>query len=74
MEYPKAGTREWLEAKSTGPKWQYLDARGVEHSGYMGQYSDLGGTDQTAFMYDETTGALSCVSGCRLKGMKIISS
>lgn len=70
LKVARAGTPEWLAAKSSGPVHEYEDARGVKHTGYMGHYSDRGGTDQTAFMYDRETGELSLVSGSRLKKMK----
>jgi hypothetical protein len=68
--YPTPGTQEWLAAKAPGPMWEYQDARGVVHIGYMQCHIDHGGTDQTEFMYDQTTGELSVVSGSRLKAMR----
>lgn len=70
VEGSEPGTKEWLKAKSNGPKWKYHDARGVEHTGYMEKYIDRGGTDHTAYMRHHETGELSLVSGSRLKNMK----
>ena len=39
-----------LDAKRGGPRWQWQDARGVTHEGYMETFSDRGGTDVTYFM------------------------
>src|SRR5262245_26534198 len=66
------GTKEWLAAKSIGPKWQYDDARGISHIGYMQKTSDFGGTDVTYWMRDGETGELALVSGSRAKAMKRI--
>ena len=67
---PQPGTPAWLAAKASGPKWEYKDARGVRHTGYMEKHIDRGGTDCTAFMRDAADGTLSLVSGSRLKAMR----
>jgi hypothetical protein len=68
----KPGTPEWLAAKSTGPKWEYQDAIGRTHQGYMEKYTDFSGTDITYWFRDATTGELDLVSGSRLKAAKVI--
>jgi hypothetical protein len=64
------GSPAWLAAKATGPKWEYQDACGVTHQGYMQTFSDHGGTDITYWFRDHQTGALALVSGARLKAAK----
>jgi hypothetical protein len=70
--YPQPGTPAWLQAKSTGPKWSYQDARGIDHIGYMERFNDYGGTDVTYWFRDHETGELSLCSGARLKAAKRI--
>ncbi len=69
---PAPGTPEWLAAKATGPRWQYEDARGTQHTGYMERFSDHGGNDVTYWFRDQETGALDLVSGSRLRAAKVI--
>jgi hypothetical protein len=66
------GTPEWLAAKSTGPKWAYKDACGVDHIGYMERFSDRGGTDVTYWFRDHLTGKLTLSRGEMLKAAKRI--
>lgn len=73
-EPPKPGSKEWLDAKSSGPMHKYEDSTGKMHHGYMEQYLDHGGSDHTAFMRDHQTGDLHLVSGSRLKSMGVVSA
>jgi hypothetical protein len=66
------GSQEWLQAKSKGPRWEYEDAAGVPHVGYMQTFTDRGGTDVTYWFRDHVTGELSLVSGSRLKAARRI--
>lgn len=70
--YPQPGSTEWLKAKSTGPIWEYEDARGVKHIGYQERFVDRGGHDVSYFMRDRDTGELSVVSGSRIKTMNLL--
>ncbi|MHC2284412.1 hypothetical protein [Bradyrhizobium barranii] len=70
----KPGSPEWLQAKSTGPRWEYQDAAGLPHVGYLERFSDHGGTDVTYWFRDRVTGELSLVSGSRLKAARRIWS
>jgi hypothetical protein len=69
---PAPGTPEWLAAKASGPVWEYEDARGVTHRGYLERYNDFGGTDITYWFRDHATGALDGVSGDRLRRARVI--
>lgn len=69
---PQPGSKEWLAAKSKGPRWEYEDAAGVPHVGYMQTFTDRGGTDVTYWFRDAVTGELSLVSGSRLKAARRI--
>ena len=70
--FPRPGSKEWLDAKRGGPRWMWQDARGVTHQGYMETFSDRGGTDVTYFMRRDPSGELDCLSGSRCKAMKRI--
>jgi hypothetical protein len=72
MTKVEPGTPEWLAVKAKGPRWQYQDALGREHVGYMERYSDHGETDVTYWFRDAKTGALDLISGARLKAAKVI--
>jgi hypothetical protein len=72
MSIKEPGSPEWLEAKSKGPKWEYQDAIGITHQGYLEKFTDRGGTDVTYWFRDHKTGALDLVSGSRLKAAKRI--
>lgn len=59
---------------ATKPAWEYQDARGVTHTGYVDSTKEYGGSDVEYFMRDEVTGELSVVSGRRLKDMRRLDS
>ena len=67
------GSPAWLAGKASGPRWQYQDARGVTHTGYLERFSDHGGTDVTYWFRDHVTGALDLVSGSRLRAAKVLA-
>lgn len=56
----------------TGTRWEYEDARGRVHRGYVRQTFDRGGTDVTYQFEDEATGEISMVSGSLLKRAKVL--
>jgi hypothetical protein len=55
-----------------GKVWEYSDAIGVRHIGHFEGFSDHGGTDVPYFFRDSESGALSVVSGARLKEARAI--
>jgi len=71
-DYPKPGSKKWLAAKASGPRWRYQNGRGIWHEGYVERVVDLGGTDITHYMRDAETGELSLLSGSRLKAASVM--
>ncbi len=54
------------------PAWEYTDARGARHIGYVETFTDHGGTDVTYIMRDSTTGEVTCLSGSLLKAARTL--
>ena len=55
-----------------GIEWEYTDSTGQTVKGYVEKVLDHGGTDVTYIMKNTETGAITLISGSRLKSARPI--